>query len=202
MILEETVSAKKYLRLAIIAAVGLTLFAQTDLFSYTTWFSPFGSSYLPAVLYGNTNLDDECGNYGAFIRGARAWNQVSCSSFRFVSGGVTSRSAPVNDGFQVVKWKNNCDPGVLATTYLEHNGPNRECDVLMCRSWNWACGPGNASWNEYDIQSVACHEFGHVLGLGHSSNSQATMYYAIGAGDNSKRTLHQDDENGLCFLYD
>ena len=200
--MEEKVFTRRYSTIVIITVFGFLLAAQPNLFAYTTWGTPFGSSYLPAVLYGNNNLDDECGNFGAFIGGAVAWNQVSCSSFRFASGGVTSRNAPVNDDFQVVKWTNTCDPGVLATTYRMTNSPDRECDVLMCRDWNWECGPGNPSWNEYDLQSVACHEFGHVLGLGHSSVSAATMYYAISSGDYSKRTLHSDDTNGRFYLYD
>ncbi len=193
---------RKHTFLAILFAIGLLFSTQSDLPAFTTWFSPFGDAYLPAVLYGHTNLNEECGNYGAFIRGARSWNQVSCSSFRFASGGVVSRFTPVNDDFQVVRWVSTCDPGVLATTYLLSNGPDRECDVQMCSNWNWNCGPGSTPFNQIDLESVACHEFGHVLGLGHSSNSGATMYYAISFGDDSKRTLHQDDQNGLCFLYD
>jgi hypothetical protein len=42
-----------------------------------------------------------------------------------------------------------------------------------------------------------CHEAGHSLYLGHSQYSQAVMYaYYTG-----RRTLHQDDINGISFLY-
>jgi len=88
------------------------------------------------VLYANTNLNSECGNYGALLEGC-GLNQVACTDFTFASGGTTTRSAPINDDYQVVIWTNSCDPGVLATTYLLTNGPNRECDVLFCRNWNW-----------------------------------------------------------------
>jgi hypothetical protein len=199
--MEEKVLSRKLSALAIVMALGLTMFAQTDLLSFTTWWSPFGNSYLPAELYAHTNLDDECNNYGAFLRGANAWNRVNCSNFNFVAGGIVTRSAPLNDDYQVVKWTNSCDPGVLATTYLLTNGPNRECDVLMCRDWNWNCGPGSTGWTQIDLQSVACHEFGHVLGLGHTSISAATMYYSISYGNDTKRSLHQDDKNGICYLY-
>lgn len=189
-------------RAASVLGIFLALSIPPELSAFTTWFAPFGSQYLPAILYANPNLNDECGNYGAFIRGARAWNQVSCSDFRFGAGGIVSRYAPADDDFQVVRWTNNCDPGVLATTYLLTNGPDRECDVLFCRNWNWNCGPGSSTFTQFDLQGVATHEFGHVLGLGHSSVSTATMYYAVGYGDDSRRTLHQDDMDGLCSLYD
>lgn len=187
--------------ITVLLALGMVLSLQSNLASWTPWFSPFGQNYLPAVLYANNNLDDECGNFGAFVRGGRSWNLVDCTDFRFASGGTTSRSAPINDDFQVVVWTNSCDPGVLATTYLLTNGPNRECDVLMCRNWNWNCGPGATGGNQIDLESVAAHEFGHVAGLGHSSVPQATMYYAISFGDDSKRSLHSDDIDGICTIY-
>ena len=52
-----------------------------------------------------------------------------------------------------------------------------------------------------DLQSTLTHEIGHALGLGHSDIAEATMAPSIIGGDISKRTLDQDDINGICALY-
>ncbi len=192
-------SKTQKMMIAVLAA-GFLLASGTGLSAFTTWWAPFGDQYLPAVMYAHGNLNDECGDYYAFVQGARAWNVVSCSDFRFAYGGIRNRTVPSNDDLQVVKW-DTCDPGVLGVTYLVTNGPNRECDMIMCTGWDWNCGPGPTGWSEIDIQSVVCHELGHVLGLGHSSYTAATMYAYMNYGDDSKRTLHFDDIDGLCYLY-
>ena len=51
-----------------------------------------------------------------------------------------------------------------------------------------------------DLQSIAAHEAGHWVGLGHSNVQSATMYFAYSGGTGS-RDLHADDEEGVCFLY-
>ena len=43
------------------------------------------------------------------------------------------------------------------------------------------------------------HEFGHVLGLGHSSSSSAIMYFST--GNKTAVNLHQDDIDGIRHLY-
>ncbi|KZV56465.1 hypothetical protein F511_08363 [Dorcoceras hygrometricum] len=54
--------------------------------------------------------------------------------------------------------------------------------------------------DEVDVQSVALHELGHILGLGHSYDKNAVMfaYFAYGM---TKRYLAQDDIDGIRALY-
>lgn len=52
-----------------------------------------------------------------------------------------------------------------------------------------------------DLESILVHEIGHFLGLGHSSDEDATMYAGYEAGDDALRTLSQDDVDAICALY-
>ncbi|KAG9449650.1 hypothetical protein H6P81_009615 [Aristolochia fimbriata] len=54
--------------------------------------------------------------------------------------------------------------------------------------------------DETDLESVAVHEIGHLLGLGHSSVRDAVMYPTIPRGV-KKVNLHGDDIDGIRALY-
>ncbi|XXG60666.1 hypothetical protein AAC387_Pa04g2512 [Persea americana] len=62
---------------------------------------------------------------------------------------------------------------------------------------NWAINP---TANAFDVESVAVHEIGHLLGLGHSQDRNAIMFPSIGRGQ-KKVNLGQDDINGIRALY-
>ena len=56
----------------------------------------------------------------------------------------------------------------------------------------------------YDVQNIATHELGHSLALAdlyESSDSDKTMYGYAAKGETKKRTLTQDDMDGITYLY-
>ncbi len=183
--------------LTTISTLAVLALAASSASAYTTWGTKDGNARMDC----SANSGYTSAQYSAMERGAITWNNVSCSNFTFRKDNPTiiNRTVPKKDGRNHIKYGDT--GGALGVTYLMNNSSNRECDMIIEQNINWNDGPGSTPWNKYDLEGVVCHEFGHFLGLGHSSVSAATMYYAIGSGDDSKRTLHSDDENGVCALY-
>ena len=72
--------------------------------------------------------------------------------------------------------------------------------IRYYEGWVWSDGPGSAGGNAIDLQEVACHEYGHALGLGHSTNGGATMYPSY-SGGTAGRSIHSDDIAGCKAVY-
>ena len=84
--------------------------------------------------------------------------------------------------------------GVLAETFLPPpaNGGTDAGDILLNSTVNWQIN------SNYDLMTVAAHEFGHSLGLGESSVSTAVMY---GTYNGIKQALTSDDIAGIQSIY-
>jgi hypothetical protein len=91
-----------------------------------------------------------------------------------------------------------CGGGVLAYTEAPIVDGYR---IRFCDSFAWSDGPATIGFSQFDIQGVACHEYGHALGLGHSTFGQATMAPGIGQGSTVWRSLHSDDIAGVQCIY-
>ncbi|KAK7381357.1 hypothetical protein VNO78_33993 [Psophocarpus tetragonolobus] len=69
-------------------------------------------------------------------------------------------------------------------------------------NWGWRRRWGPPRWqsrrNNIDLQTVALHEIGHALGLGHSRVPASIMYPSY---EGIKRSLSQDDVDGIRALY-
>ncbi|KAB1219290.1 Metalloendoproteinase 1 [Morella rubra] len=62
------------------------------------------------------------------------------------------------------------------------------------KQWSVRARPG-----AFDLETVALHEIGHLLGLEHSLVEGAIMFSRISSG--VKKGLHADDIQGIKVLY-
>ena len=113
----------------------------------------------------------------------------------FFAGEVNS-SGGTNDN--IVSSISSCSSGVLA--YCETPISNG-WRIRMCEQWTWADGPGTNLGNGVCIQGVFCHEYGHALGLGHSTVGGSTMYPSISGSGVAARTIASDDIAGVQYVY-
>ncbi|KZV56464.1 metalloendoprotein 1-like [Dorcoceras hygrometricum] len=84
--------------------------------------------------------------------------------------------------------------GVLAHAFYPPGG-----ELHFDEDENWVTSKEPGPYG-VDVQSVALHELGHILGLGHSYDQNAVMFAYFGYGM-TKRHLTQDDIDGIRALY-
>jgi hypothetical protein len=133
---------------------------------------------------------------------AWAWEQ-SDANVDFVFEGTVDGAKAEYDGENVIFFDSGWDrpEGLLAMAmnWNMADGTILEFDLpINTRDWDWAT---DGSSSAMDLQNVLTHEFGHVLGLGHVEDEEATMYGGSRAGELEKRSLLEDDEDGARALY-
>ncbi len=195
---------------ALLAAAALSLLISSPGIAYKRLTSGSGQ---PLRWHSNPmqfNIDNSSAppgvNSSAFQAAIKAsyqiWSTVSCSYFKTQDMGLTSNkngnsSDKVNTNTVPSSW--NQSPNALGVTLTYMMGDKIvDADTVYNPNRQWST---TGAYSKIDVQAVATHEIGHQLGLDHSSYSDATMYYAVGAGNLGPRSLHSDDIAGLCAIY-
>ncbi len=88
--------------------------------------------------------------------------------------------------------------GTLA--FAEINGLG-DWRMRFYTAWDWADGPSFIGGSQQDMQGVATHEYGHCLGLNHSTNTFATMAPTNAPGATGARSINSDDQAGVRAIY-
>ena len=140
----------------------------------------------------------------ALRSGADEWKMSGQGNFAFAYGGDTAITAVALDGTNAVYYAGGDGGGALAVCWYWFMGSNMSAfDIEFYdrdggTDFVWSVDP---SPSEFDIQGVACHEFGHALGMDHSGVAGATMYPSVAPGNTAIRSLDSDDIAGYQSLY-
>ncbi len=88
--------------------------------------------------------------------------------------------------------------GVLAVSELGAGGWR----IRLNEQLLWDDGPGTVlAPGALDIQGTIAHEYGHALGLGHSSVPGSTMHASAAGNGVAQRSIEPDDVAGIQALY-
>ncbi len=148
------------------------------------------------------------GSLQAIQTAMQTWTNVSTSNFSFVYQGYTASTAyAVQDGTNLICFGSFDDPGYDTTLalntfwYTTQQGQLLDSDIKFNSAFSWAT---NRSATAYDVQTIALHELGHTLSLedliDDSADKEKVMYGYCSPGQ-IKRSLTQDDKNGITYLY-
>ena len=149
------------------------------------------------------------GNRGEFLAvhaGFEAWEEIEDSAITFSYGGTTETHIAAVDYTNVISFQDDSyDFGsdTLAVT-LVFSRPDIQgrqivdADILFNPNGIFSMdgAPGTT-----DLESVAVHEVGHLLGLDHTAIVSATMNPQAGSGVTFFRVLQTDDRIGCSVLY-
>lgn len=148
------------------------------------------------------------------------WEAVPTASVAFQFVGFTSAVPFEDDGISTFGFdaQPDLDRVLGATTFVVDTltGEIVESDVFFNSIFTWSTAAAGEA-GRFDLQSVATHEIGHFVGLGHSAlgeteirpdgsrrviASGAVMFpISLGRGITSDRTLQPDDIAGVSDLY-
>jgi hypothetical protein len=139
------------------------------------------------------------------------WDVVPCSSFDFYFNNEDRNrcdrgTACIGTDGNAVEWENFSDgvcsdpaSGALAITRLNWLIDFCNADVLFNNQKSWTTSNRDyTTGSPYNFNTVAIHEFGHVVGLEHENDNVATMnsiYHAYA------HKIHANDKGGLRNLY-
>jgi hypothetical protein len=150
-----------------------------------------------------------------------AWAAVPTSSVRFERVGFTGATPLDEDGASTLGFSDapEMDRTLAATSYLidVRTGEILESDIFFNSAFPWSTA-ADGEPGRYDLQSIATHEIGHFLGLGHSAigetelqesggsrrliSSGSVMFpIAFAPGNLVDRRLTADDVAGVSDIY-
>lgn len=139
---------------------------------------------------------------GVISEAVEVWNNIPNSSIKVSYGGSTTSTTSSNPptaycetNFQgVVGADQDAVPGAASA---DGSSGRITRAVLYLNASGGLANIGH--FDRETLKIILAHEIGHILGLGHSSDTSALMYYD--ASYKQRLSLAQDDIDGMTYLY-
>jgi hypothetical protein len=157
---------------------------------------------------GSDDIADDS-EIAAVQAAAQTWEDVPCSDLRLPFAGTVTGVSPgfifEGENENLVIWAD--EPrfppyvAVATVTFSCLTGEIVDSDIIFNDALQPFSTAEEGGGSGYDVQAVATHELGHLLGFDHSPAFDSTMDALIAPGDIEKRTLTSGDALGLCDVY-
>lgn len=158
---------------------------------------------------GNSTVTDSDGGATAVVNALNsnaAWNGAGTGTrVTAVKGSVASFT--LGDGIVMLNFRDPihaCNGSCLAATFTGYytGGTITDADIVTnTKNKLTSTAEPDGCSAEYFIEGIMVHEVGHVLGLGHSNVSGATMYPSVSACNNGPAAIKADDKAAINDLY-
>ena len=134
---------------------------------------------------------------------AANWTTQSAAGISWSYMGRTSGSSLTQNSKNEMFFRSASAGSMAAETLWWYDGSYRliEADIVFYDGGFVFVKSGGACSGGIFLEDIATHEFGHALGLGHSTVSTATMYPSISYCSTALRSLETDDIAGILQLY-
>jgi Matrixin/Fibronectin type III domain len=132
------------------------------------------------------------------------WSTQSLANVQLVNVGTTTNAVIAQDNQSTVFFRNDSNGSLAAETYWWTDGTGKiiESDIVIHEAnYVWFTGTTSCTGNGLYIEDILTHEFGHFLGMYHSTVATATMYPSGGYCTEELRSLDPDDISGLQASY-
>lgn len=140
---------------------------------------------------------------GVISNAMSVWNNIPTSKIKVSYGGATTSTTYSNPpiiycetNFAAIGGSPSPD-AVPGAASVQTSGGQISSGVIFLNATSGQANIKNLDSNTLTI--VLAHEIGHLLGLGHSSTTNALMYYD--ATYKKSLRLAQDDMDGMTYLY-
>jgi Matrixin len=185
------------------AAIALTIGA-VHLGAYALSGHRWKTSQVPFYVNPANNDVSQDAAITALQAGAANWSAQTTAGVNIYYAGRTNGTSITLNNKNEIFFRNTSSGSTIATTYWWYGSDGKLLDADMMfydGGFKFFTGQSGCSGGVF-VEDIATHEFGHFIGINHSSDSTATMYPTTSGWCNmSWRYLSQDDVNAVQTLY-